>query len=125
MENKDILKMLKDAEERREKRKEYVKANIDKFRFPELEFVEDEDLPGMFWQVFAVPVDSDPFQKYEGEEHLPYIRLEWGWDAGRTEEELAKRAEDCPSGKEYIYMNLHSIRKLRDDLTTILDKYEK
>jgi len=121
-ENK-IREMLEAQMKKMKDRKEYILANIDEFRLAELEYIDSEELPGIFWKIFAIPVDSDPTDKHIGKEHEPYVRLEWGWSAGLTEEKLATLAEDSPKGKDFLYTSLRSIKELRDDLTSILDKY--
>ena len=46
--------------------------------------------------------------------------LEYGWDAGMTEEEVAKMAEDSPGGKIVVKMVEEQLRDLRDDINELL-----
>jgi len=123
MEDHEIIKMLEESRKEQKERNEYINANLDEFIIRDIEYVDENLLPGMFWKIHAIPVDSHPQNKTHGEEKLPLVRLEWGWTAGMSEEDMENYAEDAPSGKEEIYINWSSIKNLRDDLTKIIDKY--
>lgn len=70
----------------------------------------------IYWKIHTVPV-------IRGKEKL--VRLEWGWTAGMTEEEIKNDyAEDAPTGSASVVTNLELAKELRDDLDRVIKELE-
>jgi len=51
------------------------------------------------------------------------VKLEWGWTAGKTEEELASYAHDAPTGSASVTTTLDLAIELRNKLNKIIKEY--
>lgn len=57
--------------------------------------------------------------------HVPTVVLEWGWDAGLTDEELAQRAPDAPRGKGTVRTTLDMAKSLHAELGQLIAQLEQ
>lgn len=48
------------------------------------------------------------------------IRLEWGWTAGMSDDEIADIADDAPNWKDTVKITMENARALRDKLNKLL-----
>jgi hypothetical protein len=71
---------------------------------------------GIIWRIFAMPHPAD--------EREPLIRLEWGWTAAMTDDQLRECADDCPMGHDSVVTGLEDAKFLRDELSRLIVQLE-
>ena len=74
------------------------------------------EFDSVYWNL--VPIETE-----EAESGKKLVRLEWGWGAGRTDEERKEAYEDnIPAGFESVTTTMDGVAMLTKSLIEILEK---
>lgn len=73
----------------------------------------------MLWSIHLKEVEPSDYRPFGGSLLRTFV-LQWGWDAGMSEEELKTLAEDAPRGCDSVRTTEDSLRELYDEIGKLL-----